>query len=252
MRRFLHRVTNLFRPAAEREMQREIAAHLALIEEDFEKQGLTPDEAKRAARRAYGSLEHSKELHREARTFAWFHELRRDILYGIRTLRQHRAFTLATLAVLTLGIGLTSAVFSIVDAILLKPLPVANADRLVALGVESPDIWIAASPAMYDFWQLQTDIFEKITSFSDGPRLENYTGGKLAEQWNVLHVNRNFFDTVGSRSSWAAPLQKTKTRPEALSPSSSPNPSGAAASILTRTSSAKPSRSMSASTPSSA
>src|SRR6478609_3746455 len=114
MRRFLHRFVNLFRPAAEREMQREIDAHLALIQEDFEKQGLPPNEAQRAARRAYGDLEQSKELHRETRTFAWVYELRRDISYGVRTLRQHPAFTLSTLAVLTLGIGLTTAVFSIV------------------------------------------------------------------------------------------------------------------------------------------
>ncbi len=197
MRRFLQRLANLFRPAAEREMQREIAAHLALIEEDFAKQGLPPAEARRAARRAYGDLEQSKELHREARTFAWLHELRRDISYGVRTLRQHPAFTLATLAVLTLGIGLTTAVFSIVDAVLLKPLPVRDADRLVGLGVENGGIMISSSPATHDHWRKQNDLFESFAVMSNSPHLANYTGGRFAEQWYELDVSRDFFDTVG-------------------------------------------------------
>lgn len=196
MRRFLHRFANLFGSRAEREMQREIDAHLALIEEDFVRQGVSPDEARRAARRTYGGIEQSKELHREARSFTWLYELGRDIAYGLRTLRQHPAFALSTLAVLALGIGLTTAVFSIVDAVLLKPLPVPGAERLVALGIETPGMWAVASPAMYDFWSKQTDIFEGIAAFPNGPVMENYSGGNVAEQWQSIHVNRTFFDLV--------------------------------------------------------
>jgi hypothetical protein len=72
MRRFFVRFVNLFRRGpAERKMAREIASHLALIAEDFERAGMPPQDAALAARRAYGGVEQSKELHRDARTFVW-------------------------------------------------------------------------------------------------------------------------------------------------------------------------------------
>ena len=81
MRRFLWRMANLFRKrAAEREMKREIDSHLSLLQEEFERRGLAPEEAALASRRAYGGVEQSKELHREARSFVWVEQLLRDLL----------------------------------------------------------------------------------------------------------------------------------------------------------------------------
>ena len=73
MRRWISRTANLFRRhAAELEMRREIASHLALLQEEFERRGLAPEEAARMARRAMGGVERAKEFHREARSFAWW------------------------------------------------------------------------------------------------------------------------------------------------------------------------------------
>ena len=79
MRRWISRAANLFRRhAAEREMRGEIASHLALLQEEFERRGLAPEEAARMARRALGGVERAKELHREARSFAWVEQFVRD------------------------------------------------------------------------------------------------------------------------------------------------------------------------------
>ena len=130
MRRFLHRLANLFRRrAAEREMAREIQAHLALLQEDFERQRLAPAEAALAARRAYGGVERSKELHREARSFRWMEELARDVRYAWHNLARNPGFTAAAVMALALGIGANAAIFGFFNAIAFKrfrwPIPAA-------------------------------------------------------------------------------------------------------------------------------
>ena len=134
MRRVLHRVLNVFRgERSDAEVTREIAAHLALLEDEYRHRGLSPDEARLAARRAMGSVAQAKDLHRDARTFAWIDDARRDVAHGVRSLRRTPGFTLVTVLTLALGIGATTAIFSVISAVLLRPLPYPNADRLVQL-----------------------------------------------------------------------------------------------------------------------
>ena len=134
MRRILHRVLNVFRgERSDAEVTREIAAHLALLEDEYRRRGLSPDEARLAARRAMGSVAQAKDLHRDARTFAWIDDARRDVAHGVRSLRRTPGFTVVAVLTLALGIGATTAVFSVISAVLLRPLPYPNADRLVQL-----------------------------------------------------------------------------------------------------------------------
>src|SRR5262249_39628695 len=115
MRRFLARFANLFRrEQAEREMAREISAHLALLEEDFERRGLPPEEAKLAALRSYGGVEQSKDLHREARSFVWLEQSLKDVQYAVRGLLRTPAFTTTAALTLALGIGANTAIFTLI------------------------------------------------------------------------------------------------------------------------------------------
>lgn len=134
MRRFLSRFVNLFRGSrAESELAREIDSHLALLEEDFECRGLSPDEARRAAHRAYGGVEQAKELHREARSFIRLEQFSKDVRYGGRNLLRTPGFTAVAVITLALGIGASTAIFSAVNAVLLRPLAYKDSERLVTV-----------------------------------------------------------------------------------------------------------------------
>jgi hypothetical protein len=103
LRRFLLRLSNVFRPdRAESELARELASHLTLLEEDFQRRGMTPDEARLAARRAFGGVEQTKDLQRDARSFLWLDDARRDLRHAVRLLRRDPLVTLT--AALSLAI----------------------------------------------------------------------------------------------------------------------------------------------------
>ena len=139
MRRFFNRLVNVFRSRrADDELSREVASHLALLEEEHHRRGLAPDEARLAARRAMGSVALAKDMHRDARSFVWLEDLRRDLKHGLRTLVRAPAFTASVVVTLALGIGANTAIFSVVNAVLLRPLPYPDADRLVYLLEEFP------------------------------------------------------------------------------------------------------------------
>src|SRR6185503_250603 len=142
MRRFFHRVLSLFRADRhDAEAAREIRAHLTLLEDDYRRRGMTEDDARLAARRALGSVAHAKDLHRDARMFVWLDDMWRDLAHGARMLRRTRGFTVVAVLTLALGIGANTSIFSVLSAVLLRPLPYPAADRLVQIfspAVERP------------------------------------------------------------------------------------------------------------------
>jgi predicted permease len=197
LRRALFRLFNTVRPgAAEPELAREIASHLALLEEEFARRGMTPDQARVAARRALGGVEQAKERHRDERTFLWLDDLRRDTHYAIRSLARTPGFAAGAVLTLALGVGANTTVFSVVNAVLLEPLPYRDPDRIVRLSNASQAVTSTASlsrqVSLPDFedWRTLSTSFEAMAYY--GSRETSVMPGATAEYARAARVGPDF------------------------------------------------------------
>ena len=133
-RRMLAKLRNLLHnERADAELAREVESHLTLLQEEFTRRGMSPEEARQAARRSYGGVEQAKQSHREERSILWIEQTIQDIRHACRALGRTPGFTLVAVVTLALGIGVNTTIFSAYDAVALKPLPVADAKRVVRL-----------------------------------------------------------------------------------------------------------------------
>src|SRR5438034_10841298 len=116
----------------------------------------------------------------------------KDLKHSLRMFRQAKAFTVTAVAALALGIGANTAIFSLVNAILLKPVPFPDPDRLVMLMNTSPQgSGPAASPAKFQHWRRQSTVLQDVSAFRNG--LVNYTGGDIPEQLRAAQVSADYF-----------------------------------------------------------
>jgi predicted permease len=193
MRRFLARFISLFRGRkADRELTREINSHLALLQEDFERSGMSSAEARLAARREYGGVELAKELHREERSFSWIEHLMKDLRYGGRNLFRTPGFTIVAVMALALGLGANTAIFSVVNSVLLRPLMYKQPDRLVTV------LHFGNSPVAtgnYLDWRDQSSSFEAMGAADYWS--PNLTGTERPEHLYALKVTQNLMPLLG-------------------------------------------------------
>ena len=124
---------------AEGELAREVSAHLTLLEDDFRRRGLSADDARLAAHRAFGGVEQAKERQRDARSFVWLVDAQRDMYHASRLLRRDPLFTATAVLSLAIGIGANTTIFTVGNALLFRaPDGVADPDALIDIGTRTP------------------------------------------------------------------------------------------------------------------
>ena len=193
------------------EIAEELRDHLEREIELHRSRGLAPEEARRLAMRELGGLTQTIESTREVRAI-WVDALWRDIRYAARMLRRSPRFTLTALTVLVLGIGATTAIFSVAYAVLLRPLPYADAERLVFVaehqgsGIAWPN---------FDDWRRRATSFDGLASFLADAVI--VTGGQLPKRLDSLSVTANFYGVLGTAPLQGRLFEESDARPDAAS-----------------------------------
>jgi putative ABC transport system permease protein len=213
MRRFFLRLRNLLRSERdEAELDREIALHLAMLEEEHRRRGLTLDDARLAARRALGSVALTKDHHRDARSFRWLDDAQQDLRFAVRMLVRSPGFAAVAIVTMALSIGATTTLFSLAYGVLMRPLPWSEPDRLVRVqetrGGQVARIPWTISNGTYLAWREQPATVEEIGGWNRG-RLMTLTSRGEPERFLVgsvtpsmlrvlradAHIGRVFLDS---------------------------------------------------------
>ena len=181
------------RSAIEREMQEEMRFHLEMEAAELARSG--NEDAWRAARRRFGGVARYQDDARDARGGRWLEELRQDARYALRVLGRGRGFAAVSVLTLALGVGANTAIFSVVRGVLLRQLPYADAERLVAIASVIRGSATAVSPPDFVDWRAQGKSFSGIAAHFLSTT--NLTGTGEPERLNQARVSANFFDVLG-------------------------------------------------------
>jgi predicted permease len=199
LRRFLLRLLNVLQPRrAEPNLEREIDAHLTLLEDEFRRRGVTPTEARLAARRRFGSVELAKELHRDARSFVWLDDACRDLQYAVRTLRRTPGLSIVVVLTLALGIGANTAIFTVVNGVILRPLGYPKPEQLIYLTTQFPALKSAEyglSPLEWLEFRGINRSFADVGAFTTGE--VNLTAGDRPRRVRSALVGEHLLDVLG-------------------------------------------------------
>jgi predicted permease len=174
----------------------EIDAHLQLEVERQRELGLSEEEARAAARRVFGNVMHAEEHFYESHRWLWLDHFRQDVRYGVRTLRKSPGFAVIAILTLAIGIGANTTLFSVVNGVLLNPLPYPQPDRLVALYARANEFtkFSISYPNFLD-WSRQNHSFSSLAAF----RGETFTmtGIGAPERLDADMVSAAFFPLLG-------------------------------------------------------
>jgi putative ABC transport system permease protein len=197
----LFRLRALFRrDAMDAEMDEELRAHFENHVEKLVASGLSREEALRRARIEFGGYEQLKEDCRDARGVSLIETLFQDLRYALRMLRNSPVFTAVAILTLALGVGANTAIFSVVDSVLLRPLPYQNPAGLVMVwenDSQHPNPHNTVSPPDFLDWQSRNSVFAEMSALFD--QRVNFTGNGLPQEVVIQDVSANFFSVLGVR-----------------------------------------------------
>jgi len=190
----------LFLPKrAESDLDEELRTHLALQTEANMAAGMNPELARYTALRAFGGIDQTKEQCRELRPLAFLRTVWQDLRFGVRTLSRSPGFTIVAILTLALGIGATTAIFTVVDSLLLNPLPYRESSRLVSIFNTTPrygDWHVTDSLTDVEAVQSQAKSFDQIAWYL--PNAKTLSGRERAEGVFVSEISNDFFRLLGA------------------------------------------------------
>jgi predicted permease len=179
-------------------LREEMELHLAERAAELKADGLTMEHARAEARRRFGNVGLKHEESREIWMTRCASELGQDLRYGLRMMVRTPAVTIVAVVTLALGVGANTAIFSIVDAVLLRSLPYRDPDRLVRIFFNEPGVGLRdvrfSKPELDDL-QTRADVFEDVTPIFEGS--ENLTGGKQPERLEAVNATFGYFPMLG-------------------------------------------------------
>src|SRR5687768_12420390 len=196
--RVIRRVLALFRwRSRDDDMEREMAFHVDSLARDYARDGMSEAEAQRAARRQFGNVTRLKERGHDQRTMRVVEDVARDVKHGARGLWRSPGFSLAVILTLALGIGGNTAVFSVVDQLLLRPLPYPDGNQLVMVEESAGGLSARAdvSPANWLDWQRESRAFGRFAAW--GPASFVLIGAGEPRRVNAQLVSSEFFPLLG-------------------------------------------------------
>jgi macrolide transport system ATP-binding/permease protein len=193
------------RKQLERDLDEELAFHLAMREDKKRSRGAAPDEARYAARREFGNVTRMKELCRDLWTFAPLEAFWRDLRYGARALGKNPSFTTAAILAIALGIGVNTGIFSVLNALALRPLPIPAASQVVSIdqvfhGEIRRNVHGEGSLFSYPEYQVyraNNHVFSGLLAYQ--PFLQATLGGANPQQLFGVAASCNYFDVLNVR-----------------------------------------------------
>jgi predicted permease len=205
------------RERRDHDFEAEVESHLQFHIEDNLRRGLSPSEARREALVKFGGVDAAKEAYREQRSVPWLETLAQDVRFGWRLLRKNPGFTAVTVATLALGIGANTAIFSLLNAVLLRSLPYEHPEELACLWTPNhklPQIPIEVfGPSDADFFDLQRELhsFASLTLYNQASF--NMATAGAAQRIGGTRVLPNFFATLGVSPELGRTIQAEDVRP---------------------------------------
>ena len=218
------------------DLEEEIRSHLEMEEQENLESGMPPDEAHYAALRRFGNVTLAQERSREMWGWNWVETLWRDLRYGLRMLAKNPGFTAVAVLTLALGIGANTAIFSLIDAVMLRPLPVRDPSQLVVLrwaahkrpransttpsgdcdwGDDKNPYGCSLPHRFFELIRSEKDVFSRATAFA-GPWDLVLSGNGLARMARSEVVSGNYFSTLGVKAAVGRTLGPDDDTPSAL------------------------------------